>query len=83
MTERNPSMFNMDNKDANLKLQNSKDKRQREQTPRTAETVNIVEELKQLMDDRDGLVNFIESLQKDSPVSKMINNKETEGMETN
>ena len=35
------------------------------------------------MDDRDGLVNFIESLQKDSPVSKMINNKETESMETN
>ena len=83
MTGRNPSMFNMDNKDANLKLQNNKDKRQREQTPRTAETMNIAEKLKQLMDDRDGLVNFIESLQKDSPVPKMMNNKETEGMETN
>ena len=77
------SMFNMDNKDAKLKLQNSKDERKREQTPRTAETMNLAEKLKQLMDDRDGLVNFIDSLQKDLLVPKMMNNKETEGMETN
>ena len=57
MTGGNPSMFNMHNKDANFKLQNIKDKRQREQTPRTAETLNIVEKLEQLMDDKDGLVN--------------------------
>ena len=83
MTGQNPPMFNIDNKDANLKLQNSKDKRQREQTPSNAETMNIFEKMKHLMDDRDGLVNFIKSLQKDSPVPKMMKNKKSEGMEIN